>query len=798
MSLSHLGIPAQLLIVLSICVTSAGFAQDPDEAVGGVSSPDAQRSAQLAFFETKIRPVLHEHCVACHGPEKQEGGLRLDSPAAIIAGGDSGASVDVTDANASLLLVAVRQLDSSLQMPPPPEPKLSDSVIADLTRWIKQGAVMPMNAEGDPGSVSPKKPKIGKEHWSFQPVVRPEVPALEVSQWDRNTLDLFVRRSQEREGVSPQPDADKALWLRRITFDLIGLPPTVQEVELFLADTSDEAHERVIERLLASPQYGVRWARFWLDVVRYSDSNGLDENIAHGTAWRYRNYVIDSWNADKPYDRFVMEQVAGDLLPANSRGERIANLTATAFLAMGPKVLAEVDERKMEMDIIDEQIDTLGKAFMGMTLGCARCHDHKFDPISIQDYYALAGVFKSTHTMDSFTKIAKWHENEIATEEDEALLKAKEAEIAELKSRLETLAAEGATETEKKSLTERIEALQKSVPAVPTVMGVKEGSAQNVPLHVRGNHLALAAEVKRRFPEVLTTSASIQVESNQSGRLQLAAWMTDRQHPLTARVIVNRLWRWHFGKGLVATTDNFGALGEKPSHPELLDWLAAELIESDWSIKHIQRLIVSSATYRQGSGRSMENEAIDPENRLVWRYPIRRLEAEAIRDFLLSSAGDIDLSRGTSLLHVGNREFLFDHTSIDKTKYDSHLRAIFLPVIRNHLYDLFDLFDYSDAATVQGDRGSTIVAPQALFMLNSGLVHEAAKRLAERLQSVEFNSDRERVVYLHVAIYGRHPSDAEVAAMLGFLNRASEEERSQRWSYLCQAALAANDFLFVR
>jgi len=798
MSLSHLGIPAQLLIVLSICVTSAGFAQDPDEAVGVVSSSDVQRTAQLAFFETKIRPVLHAHCVACHGPEKQEGGLRLDSPAAILAGGDSGTSVDVMDANASLLLVAVRQLDSSLQMPPPPEPKLSDSVIADLTRWIQEGAVMPMTAEGNPGSVSPKKPKIGKEHWSFQPVVRPNTPTLEASQWDRNTLDLFVRRSHEQADVSPQPDADKALWLRRITFDLIGLPPTVQEVEAFLADTSDEAHERVIDRLLASPQYGVRWARFWLDIVRYSDSNGLDENIAHGTAWRYRNYVIDSWNADKPYDRFVTEQVAGDLLPANSRGERIANLTATAFLAMGPKVLAEVDERKMEMDIIDEQIDTLGKAFMGMTLGCARCHDHKFDPISIQDYYALAGVFKSTHTMDSFTKIAKWHENEIATEDDEALLKSKEAEIAELKSRIEKLAAEGVTETERKLLSERLEALQKSVPVVPTVMGVKEGSAQNVPLHVRGNHLALAGEVKRRFPEVLTTSAAIEVESSQSGRLQLAAWMTDRQHPLTARVIVNRLWRWHFAKGLVATTDNFGALGEKPSHPELLDWLAAELIDSGWSIKHIQRLIVSSATYRQGSGRSLENEAIDPENRLLWRYPVRRLEAEAIRDFLLSSAGDIDLARGTSLLHVGNREFLFDHTSIDKTKYDSHLRAIFLPVIRNHLYDLFDLFDYSDAATVQGDRGSTIVAPQALFMLNSGLVHEAANRLAERLQNGEFNSDRERIVYLHVAIYGRHPSEAEAAAMLGFLNRASEKEKSQRWSYLCQAALAANDFLFVR
>ena len=806
MSPSHLGIPAQLLVVVSLLLTSAGLAQDPDEAAGNVAVSEEQSpaqieqsTAQIAFFETKIRPVLHKHCVACHGAEKQEGGLRLDSPQAIRTGGESGASVQVTDPSASLLLVAVRQLDSSLQMPPPPEPKLSESVIMDLTRWIEQGAVMPMDSTSGEAVASAKKPKIGREHWSFQTIVRPPLPDLNGSNSGQNAIDLFVRQAQEQKGIRSQAEADKSLWLRRITFDLLGLPPTVHEVEAFIADSSAEAYDRVIDRLLASPQYGVRWGRFWLDVVRYSDSNGLDENIAHGTAWRYRNYVIDSWNDDKPFDRFLTEQVAGDLLSADSRAQRIANLTATAFLAMGPKVLAEVDERKMEMDIIDEQIDTLGKAFLGMTFGCARCHDHKFDPVSAQDYYGLAGVFKSTHTMDSFTKIAKWHENEIATEQEEADRKGKETEIAELKSRIEKLAAEGATDAEKKSLSERLESLQKALPVLPTVMGVKEGSVQNVPLHVRGNHLVLAAEVKRRFPEVLTATDAIGVEEQQSGRLQLAAWMTDRNHPLTARVIVNRLWRWHFGKGLVATTDNFGALGEKPSHPELLDWLAAELIESGWSLKHIQRLIVGSATYRQSSGRNLESEAIDPENRLLWRYPVRRLEAEAIRDFLLASAGDIDLARGTSLLHVGNREFLFDHTSIDKTKYDSHLRAIYLPVIRNHLYDLFDLFDYSDAATVQGDRGSTIVAPQALFMLNSGLVHEAARRLADQVQSDKFDSDEARIDYLHLALYGRHPTDQECAAMLTFLNRGDgANQKVQRWNYLCQAALAANDFLFVR
>lgn len=801
MSPSHLGIPAQLFVVL-IWLTSVGLAQDPiDEASSTVQSSQQQTSeqqaAQIAFFESKIRPILHEHCVSCHGAEKQEGGLRLDSPQAIAMGGDSGGVFQIADPNASLILVAVRQLDSSLIMPPAPAPKLSPAAIADLAKWIEGGAVMPMGPEAGPAGTQ-KKPKIGREHWSFQPIAKPELPNIATTAWDQNAIDLFIRQAQEAKGVRSQVAADKSLWLRRITFDLIGLPPTVSEIESFLADTSEAAYDRVIDRLLASPQYGVRWGRFWLDVVRYSDSNGLDENIAHGTAWRYRNYVIDSLNEDKPYDRFLTEQIAGDLLPAAHRSERIANLTATAFLAMGPKVLAEVDERKMEMDIIDEQIDTLGKAFLGMTFGCARCHDHKFDPVSTQDYYGLAGVFKSTHTMDSFTKIAKWHENEIATEQEELERKAKEAEIAELKARIEKLTAEGATDAEKKSLSERLDAIQKAIPVLPTVMGVKEGSVQNVPLHVRGNHLALAGEVKRRFPEVLNLNNAVSLDEQQSGRLQLAAWMTNRSHPLTARVVVNRLWRWHFGKGLVASTDNFGALGEKPSHPELLDWLAAELMESGWSLKHVQRLIVTSATYRQASERNPAAEELDPENRLLWRYPVRRLEAEAIRDFLLAAAGDIDLARGTSLLHVGNREFLFDHTSIDKTKYDSHLRAIYLPVIRNHLYDLFDLFDYSDAATVQGDRGSTIVAPQALFMLNSGLVHESAKRLAEQLQATDFETDEKRIQFLHLRLYGRYPTANEATAMLAFVDRGGVENRGERWTYLCQAALAANDFLFVR
>jgi len=800
MATSHLGIPALLLLSVFV-LFSAALAQNPSQDVEATLKASEDKAAAIAFFENKIRPLFHDHCVACHGLEKQEGGLRLDTPEGIVLGGDSGAAVLPGSASGSLVVAAVRHVDSLLEMPPAPLPKLSSNQIADIERWIDTGAIMPaVEMEKQSPKEGGQSRRVDKSHWSFQAILRPALPELDVagSQQVSNPIDLFILQEQVELGVKSNSASHKSDWLRRVTFDLTGLPPTVEEITNFLADQTPDANDRVIERLLASPRYGERWGRFWMDVVRYADSNGLDENIAHGTAWRYRNYIIDSLNADKPYDRFITEQVAGDLLPFETREQRNSQLTATAFLALGPKVLAEVDERKMEMDIVDEQIDTLGKAVLGMTFGCARCHDHKFDPVSTEDYYGLAGVFKSTHTMDSFTKIAKWHENQVASEEEEAELTAKQQEIEELKSRLSQLAADGATEGEKQSLTERIAALQKALPTLPTVMGVKEGTVQDVPVHVRGNHLVLASKVERRFPEVLAEEDKAITNEGQSGRLELASWMTSSRHPLTARVIANRVWRWHFGRGLVASTDNFGALGERPSHPELLDWLASELVHSGWSLKHLHRLIVRSSTYSQSGELNEEMLAKDPENRLLWRYPLRRLEAEAIRDFLLASCGQLDLARGTSLLHVGNREFLFDHTSIDRTKYDSHLRAVYLPVIRNHLYDLFDLFDYSDAATVQGDRGSTVVAPQALFMLNSGLVHEAADGLAKRVLSQTDWSDLQRVEHIVLSLYGRPATASECESMLRFVAQADAEHRAERWVHLCQAAIASNDFLFVR
>ncbi len=355
---------------------------------------------EIAFFEKHVRPLLLEHCFECHGEKKQEGGLRIDRPSSILLGGDSGNTVVPRKPEESLLWVAVAGKHPDLRMPPAPAKELTPKQIGILGQWIRHGAKIPTNEASPPGvaatAESIGKKGIDRSHWSFHSPTLPSLPRVKDQGWPRTSIDAFILAKLESSGLSPSPDTDRSTWLRRVTFDLIGLPPSVQEQIDFEQDGSLEAFDRVVDRLLASPEYGRRWGRHWLDVARYADSNGLDENIAHGNAWRYRNYAIDAMNRDKPYDRFLTEQLAGDLLPYDSIEQRHEQLVATGFLSLGPKVLAEVDEKKMEMDIVDEQIDTIGKAILGLTLGCARCHDHKFDPVSMEDYYGLAGVFKST------------------------------------------------------------------------------------------------------------------------------------------------------------------------------------------------------------------------------------------------------------------------------------------------------------------------------------------------------------------------------------------------------------------
>jgi hypothetical protein len=788
----------------------------------------------------------------------QQGGLRVDSREALLKGGKRGPSIVPGKPEASLLLAAILH-QKGLKMPPGKQ--LSANTVTDLTAWVKAGAAWPAYSSGEkappaPGSGSSD---LARQHWSFRPVTHPAVPAVKNKAWVMSPIDAFILAKLEARGLTPAPPADRRTLIRRVTFDLIGLPPTPEEVEAFVNDPSPSAWMKVIERLLASPAYGERWGRHWLDVARYSDSNGMDENVHYGNAWRYRDWVVNSINADKPIDQFFREQLAGDLLPSDNEDQRRQQLIATGFLVVGPKVISEVDTTKMLMDMVDEQVDTTGRTFMGMTFGCARCHDHKFDPISTEDYYALAGIFKSTKTMEVLQKPRMWHEYPIPTEAD---LKAKaeyDAKVAALKSAIATTVA-SATDELKKTLTagaklpekpevlfpadvkahlkskrEELAALEKAPPAMSAAMGVIDGDVADLPVHIRGSFQQLGKVVPRRFPVILAGSSQSPLAPKRSGRLELAEWITRPDHPLTGRVFVNRVWRWHFGRGIVPSTDNFGRLGEQSTHPELLDWLAASFTAETqrtergadeglgWSLKSLHRLILRSNTYQMSSAwqpvtaaetlRSGSQKALsapsaslrfkspsetDHGNTLYWRFEPRRLEAEEIRDSLLAVSGRLDRTMGGTIITLKNREYFFDHTSKDGQSYDSTRRSLYLPIVRNHLYEVFQLFDYGDAQIPEGNRPTTTVAPQALFALNSDLIMDSAKALAAHLNG----TPKERIQALYQRACGRPPSTPEVSQMESLLAKitaaAPKSSDLDRWTWMTHTVLASNEFVYLR
>jgi len=794
-------------------------------------APAAADPQGIKFFETKIRPVLAMHCYKCHGAKKQESELRLDTYPALIKGGATGAAVAPNEPDQSLLIHAIEYEDEELQMPP--KRRLAEQVIKDFKHWINIGAPHP-DANKRPATTA-DNPDQDKPLWSLQKLQRSPLPAIQNTTWPTNSIDHYVLAQLEARGLQPAPVADKSTLIRRLALDLTGLPPSTDQVREFLADPSPQAYCRLIDTLLASPAYGERWGRHWLDVARYADSNGLDENIAHGNAWRYRDYVIQAFNTDKPFDHFIHEQLAGDLLPDKvSAQQRAARLTATGFLALGPKVLAEGDVQKMEMDIIDEQIDTIGRAFMGLTFGCARCHDHKFDPISTEDYYGLAGILKSTRTMESFKRIARWHENPLASAKEQQAHQQRTETITKLKAQIKQLPDEAnkqlsatlkagtplpkdaaskypaATRKQLADLEKQRVKLEKKTPELPTAMGVQDQEVQNVKVHIRGSYLKLGKEVPRRVPEMFVSATRPVFPPDQSGRLQLASWLTTSDHPLTSRVIANRVWRWHFGRGLVAATDNFGHLGDLPTHPQLLDHLALGLMDRQWSIKRLHRWIVSSSTYQMSSRHDAKAIQVDPENRLWWRFDIRRLEAESLRDTLLATSGLLDRRSGGSMLHVANREFFFDHTSIDKTNYKNHRRSVYLPVVRNNLYEMFQLFDYNDASVLNGNRNTSTVAPQALFLMNSSFMQEVTEQLARQLKSS--TSFAQTITTLYQRIYARSPSPAELQRcqryLAAFRNKppvnttdpaaVPMDPEFRAWQSLCHVLLMSNEFIYVK
>jgi hypothetical protein len=636
-----------------------------------------------------------------------------------------------------------------------------------LVAWLLGGAAWSGDQGARPAAaITPEQ----RAFWAFQPVTAPQPPAVKPGSRVASPIDCFILAALEEKGLTLSPPADRCTLLRRATFDLTGLPPTPAEIDTFLRDDSPDAFAKVVDRLLASPHYGERWGRHWLDVARYADTTANDANAVMRFAWRYRDYVIDAFNRDLPYDRFVVEQLAGDLLPPSADvREQARRVIATGFLMVGPKALAETDKEQTRMDIADEQLDTTGRAFLGLTLGCARCHDHKFDPIPTQDYYALAGIFRGTDPLqDENRNATMWQELPMVLEPG------------------------GKPEL---------------------VMAPKEGKAVTLRVYVRGNRFRLGATVPRRFPQVLAGDDQPPLTTAGSGRLELARWIADPKNPLTARVMVNRIWQHHFGTGLVATGDNFGSRGDRPSHPELLDWLAARFVEGGWSVKAMHRLVMLSATYQQSAAADDRAARLDPDGRLLWRMPWRRLEAEALRDALLAVAGNLDRRAGgpeaaealwkKAEILDAKRGFAPNRMQTSDPYYDTPRRSVYLPVVRNALPDVLALFDAADPNAVSAVRNDTTVPAQALFLLNNPFVRAQALHFAQSLLADSKADDCGRVRLAHVRALGRPATDDEVREALAYLDgyaakaKPGSDARLAAWQSYCQVLFCSNEFLYV-
>jgi len=611
-----------------------------------------------------------------------------------------------------------------------------------------------------------------KQHWAFQPIAKTPPPTVKNPAWIKTPIDSFVLDKLEAAGLSPAPAAEKRELIRRATYDLTGLPPKPAEIEAFLKDDSPTAFASLVDRLLASPHYGERWGRHWLDVVRYADTTANDANAVMHHAWRYRNYVIDAFNRDLPYDEFLVEQLAGDLLPpANDAETRLRRIIATGYLLVGPKALAETDKEQSRLDIVDDQIDVTGRAMLGMTLACARCHDHKFDPIRTVDYYAMAGILRSTEPFqDEVRNATMWWEFPVPGPQGQPV----------------------------------------------TVMAPKEAAPINLRVHVRGNRFTLGQAVPRGFMQILAPEPAT-IEPGHSGRLELARWITSPGNPLTARVMVNRVWQHHFGRGLVASSDNFGKRGDKPTHPELLDWLAAQFVESGWKLKDLHRLMLLSSTYQQQCRPGDRASQLDAENQLLSWFPRRRLDAEELRDSVLMIAGSLDLAPGAdeavevawkqAEVTDAKRGFVVNRMAADDPFYTSYTkRSVYLPIIRNMLPDVLALFDAADPNGVTAARNDTTVPSQALFLLNSQFMREQSDRLAARLLANDKASDEQRLGELHELVFGRPPSAGEVTEAREYLTaylaapaalaRPEPQRRQAAWQSYCQSLFCENEFLY--
>ena len=772
----------------------------------GVASTAAQ-NPEVEFFERKIRPVLVENCYTCHSAELETpmGGLLLDSREGLHKGGASGPAVIPGEPGRSRLLKALSYTDTNLKMPP--TGKLPGRVIEDVEKWIADGAADP-RTRGASESANTKKESVpgmsieeGRRWWAFQPLSERAPPKVSQPDWVRTKIDSFVLARLERNKLRQSPAADWRTLIRRAYFDLVGLPPTYEEIEAFAADPSPNAYAELIDGLLASQRYGERWGRYWLDVARWAEDHPTREvtNPPHPYAWRYRDWVIEAFNQDIPYDRFLRMQFAADLLP----GFQPAQMRALGYIGNSPiyhkdlRLSAEVTET-LASDDWDERVDAVTRGLLGLAVACARCHDHKFDPITTKDYYALAGVFASLWLvkrpiveMDpaEADRLVWDHERLVRLKGQAGNLQELDTIAPDVRPRIAEIEAEVARLEEKLEgddtpLTHAVIDcgvwIDGSTPTV-TWIDLRPGTPRDLPVFIKGNVANQGEIVPRRFLTVLSKGEPEPFRRG-SGRLELADSIVEDAAPLAARVWVNRVWGRHFGQHLVRTPSDFGTQGQPPTHPELLDDLAARFVANGWSLKWLHREIMLSSTYHQASRHIESAYQADPTNRWLWRMAPRRLDIEGWRDAILQVSGELDLTMGGP--------------SANATDLCEGRRSVYSEISRTRLHPLLQLYDYPDATQHSPRRQVTTTPLQQLFVLNSQWMQYQAERLAARVSDVDEPASKVRALY-RLAL-SRDPKPNEVDLALSFLDRRQAQIGHAPWEEYAQALLGTNELIFFQ
>ncbi|MBI1375376.1 MAG: DUF1549 domain-containing protein [Phycisphaera sp.] len=780
-----------LAAVMIIAATTLGttlYAEDP-----------AIDPIQIRFFETKVRPLLSNRCFECHGEKKHKADLRVDSLAGLVNGGKSGPAIERGNPDKSLMITAIGYSDPDLQMPP--KKQLTADEVATLTEWVKLGAPWP---GVDPTKLRPgdKFDDDDRAYWFFQPLKHPEAPKVNDGGWSTNAIDGFVFERLAAEGLKPAPRADRRTLIRRVYFDLIGLPPTPDEVDAFVNDTDPKAYEHLVDRLLASPQYGEKWARHWLDLVRYAESDGYKADHYRPTAWRYRDYVINAFNADKPYNEFVREQIAGDEIdPTDPQ-----NLVAVSYMRHGIYEYNQRDARTQRDVLLQDITDVTADAFLALGFGCAKCHDHKYDPILQKDYFRLKAFFAPLRFRDDIplanpielakyrSRMSEWEEKtgEIRKQIDaiESVAKGKAeqkavvmfppdvqdiynkpvAERTNYDQQIHDLVfwqveyewanlskyIKGDDSKKLNELKQQLKQFESLKPAdLPEVRTVRDAMLPIAPTTIPDDRTHRSIEpgfLSILDPDPAKITAPKALPESSGRRLALANWLTQPDNQLTTRVIVNRIWQHHLGTGIVATPSDFGRLGTPPTHPQLLDYLATWFVEHGWSIKRLHRLIMLSSTYCQAADVAPSEVAAmkDPKNDLLWRQNIRRLDAEQVRDAILAVSGDLDLA--------------FGGPGVDGTR---GRRSIYVKVLRNHRDSMLDAFDFPDCMTSSAQRNVTTTSTQALLMVNGDWVLSRARSLAAKLDHVD--GDDARIDAAYQLMFGRAPSESERITAIHFL-----------------------------